>query len=622
MKKKLLISVISLAVIFSACTYSDDNSSQIVDTTPQTASSEIQESSIESSSYEDMLLDAVGEDYFNARAIIRSTDEDILGDTCAVFLVGTNSEDKFTTEERLAVTETGTVYWHDIVSDTWLDYTKKDTVTQATDIDYSPYSSLIYAYQKALNQTPTTSGRLYANLVDFNGDDICELVIARVYHNEMSYFDTQNISYAKDYEKPMVHIYALDENGGVKHEGEFSFVQTNSINNDFSILYLIQDGLTYLITDVTDDVLQSREGTQYFWQYNPEDEHTAFSLNETVDINSDTLPTEFQNHVILSINSEIMTEDITGKTVQFLDAYPKSNSVGTSAVFNNGSFFILEDTPKTPEEQAVFDYEKAIVLEDYSKITELRDDQDFVNDMKSTRDDGLFIPGKIIENVELLQLEELPKKSIVFEQQLYQSVEVSTLTKPTVVVTDTQPVLDADVSPYQGQYGAQENQNCYVFDNINNEISLIETFSDSYMVESHNAFAVSFVGYYQDVIDAYGYEIPVFDLILTETEQDSIEYFSTEYGNEYYLIQSLWGSPIEVYESYIDDNGKETRGTLLYKTEGDVLYLLCNVSDLYSNVEIVTSHYEGGMYNYHPFISLFDGELQHGDYTEDFNLLP
>ncbi len=70
-------------------------------------------------SYEDALVEAVGEAYLEGRAFMRADDEEIFGELCAVFQIGTNTEEKFTTEEWLAVSQTGEVYSYDVAMDEW-----------------------------------------------------------------------------------------------------------------------------------------------------------------------------------------------------------------------------------------------------------------------------------------------------------------------------------------------------------------------------------------------------------------------------------------------------------------------------------------------------------------------
>ncbi len=72
--------------------------------------------------YENALAKVVGGEYLEGRALMRVEDQEILGNLCAVFKVGTNTEEKFTTEDWLAVSKNGTVYIYDIIADEWSEY--------------------------------------------------------------------------------------------------------------------------------------------------------------------------------------------------------------------------------------------------------------------------------------------------------------------------------------------------------------------------------------------------------------------------------------------------------------------------------------------------------------------
>ncbi len=75
--------------------------------------------------YEQALVASLGSDYFEGRALRRAEDQVILGKVCAVFQVGTNAPEKFTTEEWLAVDTYGSIYTYDIVFDEWSLYSAK-----------------------------------------------------------------------------------------------------------------------------------------------------------------------------------------------------------------------------------------------------------------------------------------------------------------------------------------------------------------------------------------------------------------------------------------------------------------------------------------------------------------
>ncbi len=77
--------------------------------------------------YEQMLLNVVGEAYLEGRALLRADDEVIFGENCAVFQVGVNTDERFTTEEWLAVSEDSDVYQYDVALDEWSEFAATST---------------------------------------------------------------------------------------------------------------------------------------------------------------------------------------------------------------------------------------------------------------------------------------------------------------------------------------------------------------------------------------------------------------------------------------------------------------------------------------------------------------
>ncbi len=69
--------------------------------------------------YEQALIDYMGAEYFAGKAFMRADDAQILGQLCAVFQIGTNTAEKFTTEQWLAVDANGAVYRYDVALDEW-----------------------------------------------------------------------------------------------------------------------------------------------------------------------------------------------------------------------------------------------------------------------------------------------------------------------------------------------------------------------------------------------------------------------------------------------------------------------------------------------------------------------
>ena len=140
MKKPILLVVLSFCMILTACgkgTEKDTSSAEQqssqgqtkenVDTNPtvlpeKKESLDVTESDKNDFEYENALMEVIGENYLTGKALMRVDDEEIFGESCAVFKVGTNTEEKFTTEDWFAVNSNHIVYYYDIAMDEWSEY--------------------------------------------------------------------------------------------------------------------------------------------------------------------------------------------------------------------------------------------------------------------------------------------------------------------------------------------------------------------------------------------------------------------------------------------------------------------------------------------------------------------
>ena len=84
-------------------------------------------------------------------------------------------------------------------------------------------------------------------------------------------------------------------------------------------------------------------------------------------------------------------------------------------------------------------------------------------------------------------------------------------------------------------------------------------------------------------------------------------------GEEKYLIIPRYNMDINIYGLEMNDNGLFVR-KFIDTIKGN-FYLICNESDLYSNV-LISFDYKNKEYEYSPYISLKDGNLV----TQDFIL--
>ncbi len=131
MKQTVIVFLIAVCLVLSACNSSDnsDNASGLNSAMSQ-LTNDLAQNSEESTAqsdaelnYENILIDVLGADYFEGRAIMRADDEEIFGEVCAVFQVGTNTKERFVTEEWLALSPNMQVYKYDVALDNWTEFT-------------------------------------------------------------------------------------------------------------------------------------------------------------------------------------------------------------------------------------------------------------------------------------------------------------------------------------------------------------------------------------------------------------------------------------------------------------------------------------------------------------------
>ncbi len=123
MKKILFFSILSLCFLLSSCDKERLEDNEATDLpNSQTENITTQTETDDSESYLLMLEKVVGNEYCRSKSFMQVDDEVINNQSCAVFKAGTNDEEHFATEDWFAITQTGFVYWLDIVKNEWISY--------------------------------------------------------------------------------------------------------------------------------------------------------------------------------------------------------------------------------------------------------------------------------------------------------------------------------------------------------------------------------------------------------------------------------------------------------------------------------------------------------------------
>ncbi len=305
-----------------------------------------------------------------------------------------------------------------------------DTVSEdinKQEIDYSPYSLLIKAYELDNNIQNTSEntyqvigmmatksayvdsidmqGFFYANLIDFDNNGVLELVL-------YSDVEKEYLSEAK--------VFTIVDNSSVKFLGSIPIVNIQMpVSQNYGIEYTDFDGKTYIINEQQLGVIQSQTTV-----YGLTDGHFSvemfFSNNEDVyKINGEVYSSEDYYaildsyrqgkyaHLFSNLNDIYFQQlaDVNIETFMFLEDYEVENFESNNSAYNNGQFYIMEYAPQDmyPPDLVIRDYFKALTMRDYEALVNLNIDTLQIDRLKESHNsDGYrpYIPGYIILGIE------------------------------------------------------------------------------------------------------------------------------------------------------------------------------------------------------------------------------
>ncbi len=288
-------------------------------------------------------------------------------------------------------------------------------------VDYSPYSALIKAYNLDYNITslgadeyeitgmtltpinPDTpdegyvdaSGFCYANLVDLDKNGVLELVLVAFDSQELGYDENYNYGdkvYVSELEYDrIIKVYTINAQG-LSYIGGLqmaSVMMPTSYN--YSVEYIEAEDATYLMYRRSDDEVYYCGFTDgFFWMNNYPDEGVA---GDRV-----VHPIQFLDDVYLQ-----QLEDINAATFDFLEGYPVEDFDSPSGAYNDGQFYYVEYAMQDfyPPNYAVIEYYRALTMRDYDTLSQLMVDTEAVEDikMRHSSDTHTYVPGYIISDL-------------------------------------------------------------------------------------------------------------------------------------------------------------------------------------------------------------------------------
>ncbi len=533
---------------------------------------------------------------------------------------------------------------------TGVDKTDEIDNTELDAIDYSAYSSIIYAYTNALKygyEIDHLKGYLYSNLIDFNGDGIFELVVARIYEDLVDGSDVyhyNNDNFIGKWTNPVVQVFSLDENGGIRHDAEFPIVYYDGEMKEFLIEYAEVDGETYMVSGGFS--FESNQVEKVFWRYTESGfirvqdfnmvyddvyaDPVDFYINGNFADSEDEFYLEYNKwhedltrHYVVAHSEFSNYDEINDLTMEFLSSYPRSNNSGESAVFEDKYFILYEDAPANEHEEMVVELLNSLVKNDYDEM--MKDVVD--NTLSSINEHIIQYTGLIVEDISTIAETEFGYETVYLAEDVANDPIAQNLDHKTAVNMRVNEVADLEYIEFIGQIPPGHSERWFLLgsNDQENTWNLYNYYTDFFHwgpYGSENPFHVSFLGYHDTIFNSYGYEWPVeiFEYYLTQEELDNVSFYGND-GDECYLIKNIKGGTIKVYETFLDDGFNQTRGDLLYETSDNILYLIANISDIYPDFELVITLYNGLEFNYYPSISLRDGSVNYGNYGAPLDTL-
>ncbi len=336
------------------------------------------------------------------------------------------------------------------------DSSSKESAPVEIEIDYTPYSALLNAYEldyniqnvngtdyevtgmtilptnpeDAENGLVDASGFCYANLVDFDNNGVLELVIIaydeqeRVYDEDFGYGDKIHIDELKY--PYIMKVYTIMQEGGLTFLGSLPLSQLElPVSQHYGIEYIVSEDKTYIRQSrvSNSDEVEIRYygladgyfGVQLFFaQYS---DGTALSRGEVYTFEEYEALTasygESEVHLIQNLDEDNLRslEELNDKTFSFLEEYPTDNFTDYSGAYNDGQFYYFEHNSeeRSPPELVIKEYYEALTTRDYDTLYEIMANDEMIENYKlwHSSDTHTYVPGYVITQLRYVELENI-----------------------------------------------------------------------------------------------------------------------------------------------------------------------------------------------------------------------
>ncbi len=327
---------------------------------------------------------------------------------------------------------------------------RPSTQSENNAVDYSPYSALLKAYELDYNIVNVAaddyevvgmtvneiedsgfydaSGFFYADLIDFDGNGVLELVLAATSEQEVNNYEN-GFSY-DDLKYPnIVKIYTIANNGNLTFLESLPVKMVQMpVSLNYAIRYANLNDKTYMVIDersqmgfgeiqyysltdgffgvevfceLTDDGVYKIDGEEV-----SEDEYNKLSDN-------------LEDNVSYPVSNltDIYLEDlreVSQKTIDFLADYPIRDFISDTGAYNDGKFYYVEYSSQATDlsNSTIYNYFKALTMNDFDALRNLyadsqHSDIEYRINSYDVENGRIFIPGYIIWDIQTITPSEI-----------------------------------------------------------------------------------------------------------------------------------------------------------------------------------------------------------------------
>ena len=359
--------------------------------------------------------------------------------------------------------------------------------TTMKEVDYSPYSALLKAYELDYNIeyisstdyvvtgmtiTPTfpgsdyemvdASGFCYANLIDLDNNGILELVM--IAYDEQEYgdndrfysentIDIENLKYPN-----IIKVYTILPDSGLAFLGSLpvSYLKT-AVSSHYGIEYIVSDNKTYICQS---EIAQMGNGEIRYYGYSDGFfdvvAFRTFDIDGTDVLNGEDISGESEMHFISNLNDDYLynLESINKATFDFLENYPVRNFDTYGNAYNNGQFYFEQYAPQDyyPPNQVISNYYKALTMRDYDMLEQLIGSED-VDSLKKihSQESGTYVPGYITFDLEEVVIEDIENVDMANDIADY----VEKVNTDNIDVFVMKCIVNEVLDPHTAEFGLQ-----------------------------------------------------------------------------------------------------------------------------------------------------------------------